>query len=193
MFPDASVSFLRTLLETQDPPQLDNAINQLLASPHYPKRGEKGPPGGLPSPSSQAISAHGQQQQPSPSGGGLLSSLRRQFTRPEPRAPSPLPPPPSLTPPVNAPTPSSTNSVQRPPGMTPGPQRPGAVPTSTDAIRANLTKAIQVRRLLLFLPSQTDHFSSPQASRPETASNVSNAVEQTKVKESEAYCDSTAA
>ncbi|GAA5857149.1 hypothetical protein JCM8547_009340 [Rhodosporidiobolus lusitaniae] len=168
MFPDAAPAFLRTLLETQEPPQLENAANQLLSTPHYPKRRDKQPPGALPpSSSQQSISAQGQQQ----GGGGLFSSLRRQFARPEPRMPSPLPPPPSLTPPSNTPP---TGVAQRPPGMSPTPHRPGATPTSTEAIRANLTRAIQ-------------------ASRPETASNVSNAVEQTQVKESDAYCDSTAA
>ncbi|GAA6035210.1 hypothetical protein JCM8097_006421 [Rhodosporidiobolus ruineniae] len=173
MFPDAEPSFLRTLLETQDPPQLDNAVNQLLASPHYPKRRDNQPPGALPpSNGPQAVSAQGQMQPPSSSGtGGLLSSLRKQFTRSEHRSPLPLPPPPSLTPPPNAPP---TGLAQRPPGMTPQPHRTAAQPTSTDAIRANLTRAIQ-------------------ASRPETASNVNNAVEQTQVKESDSYCDSTAA
>ncbi|BGP12853.1 hypothetical protein JCM10213_005226 [Rhodosporidiobolus nylandii] len=173
MFPDADPAFLRTLLETQEPPQLDNAANQLLSTPHYPKRREKQPPGALP-PSPQAVGGHAQHQPSFSSGGssgGLFSSLRKQFGRGETRTPSPLPPPPSLTSPPNAPQP---DAPQRPPGMTPGMHRPGSVPTSTDAIRANLTRAIQ-------------------ASRPETASNVSNAVEKTQVKESDSYCDSTAA
>ncbi|GJN91725.1 hypothetical protein Rhopal_004748-T1 [Rhodotorula paludigena] len=172
MFPDADPDFLRTLLQTQDPPQLENAANQLLSSGQYPKR-RSGPPGAMPPAGTEGIAAH-QQPAPAQQSGGLFSSLRRQFAnKPEPsRNASPLPPPPSLTPPPNMPQPGSV--PQRPPGMTPQPHKPGATPTSTDAIRANLTRAIQ-------------------ASRPETASNVSNAVEKTEVKESEAYCDSSAA
>ncbi|GAA6001650.1 hypothetical protein JCM10207_002248 [Rhodosporidiobolus poonsookiae] len=170
MFPDADPDFLRTLLQTQDKPKLENAINQLLASPHYPKRRQL-PPGSMPAPGAQAVSAHA--QPPASHGsGGLFSRLRGQL-RGEQRAPTPLPPPPSLTPPVGGP-PRPEDVPQRPPGMTPGPRPPAQTPTSTDAIRANLTRAIQ-------------------ASRPETASNISNAVEKTQVKESESYCDSTAA
>ncbi|GAA5986839.1 hypothetical protein JCM11641_007813 [Rhodosporidiobolus odoratus] len=174
MFPDADVGFLRTLLNTQDPPQLENAANQLLSTSQYPKRRDQQPPGALPSsPSSQSVSSHAQHQ-PS-SGGGLFSNLRKQFGRSDSRSSSssPLPPPPSLT--SSNGTPSTSGTVaQRPPGMLPGPHRSDSIPTSTDAIRANLTRAIQ-------------------ASRPETASNVSNAVEKTQVKEESAYCDSSAA
>ncbi|GAA6047852.1 hypothetical protein JCM3770_004674 [Rhodotorula araucariae] len=166
MFPDADPDFLRTLLQTQAAPHLENAANQLLSTSQYPKRRSAA----LPPPSSQqAVSAAAQQQ---PSSGGFLSGLRRQLKGETARSPPPLPPPPSLTPPVEAPRPSAV--AQRPPGMSPQPHRPEAMPTSTDAIRANLTRAIQ-------------------AARPESASNVSNAVQKTEVKESEAYCDSTAA
>ncbi|GAA5934189.1 hypothetical protein JCM3775_006930 [Rhodotorula graminis] len=169
MFPDADPDFLRTLLTTQEPPHLENAANQLLSTSQYPRRRQTAPP---PPPSSssspQAVSAAAQQQ---PSG-GFLSGLRRQLKGESSRSGSPLPPPPSLTPPASSPRPGAVS--QRPPGMSPQPHRPEAMPTSTDAIRANLTRAIQ-------------------ASRPESASNVSNAVEKTEVKESEAYCDATAA
>ncbi|GAA5899994.1 hypothetical protein JCM6882_007020 [Rhodosporidiobolus microsporus] len=181
MFPDADPAFLRDLLATQDPPQLENAVNQMLKAPVYPTRREKQPLGGgggapAPSDAGQAVSAQGLQQPGSSSagggGGGLFSSWRRQFSKGETRAPSPLPPPPSLTPPVDKPSPAGV--MQRPPGMTPGPHRPASTPTSPDAIRANLTRAVQ-------------------ASRPETASNVSNSVEKIEIKESDSYCDATAA
>ncbi|BGO96619.1 hypothetical protein RTG_00437 [Rhodotorula toruloides ATCC 204091] len=173
MFPDADTDFLRTLLQTQNPPHLDNAVNQLLASPQYPKKRPQASSADGPPPYSQAVSAQGHQQPPQAQSSGLFSSLRRQFGKAgETRASFPLPPPPSLSPPPTSPQLQAVS--QRLPGMTPQPQRPGATPTSTDAIRANLTRAIQ-------------------ASRPETASNVSNAVEKTEVKESEAYCDATAA
>ncbi|BGP21645.1 ubiquitin system component Cue [Rhodotorula toruloides] len=173
MFPDADTDFLRTLLQTQDPPHLDNAVNQLLASPQYPKKRPQASSADHPPPYSQSVSAQGHQHPHQAPSGGLFSSLRRQFGKTgETRSASPLPPPPSLSPPPTSPNPQAAS--QRPPGMTPQPQRPGATPTSTDAIRANLTRAIQ-------------------ASRPETASNVSNAVEKTDIKESEAYCDATAA
>ncbi|GAA5832862.1 hypothetical protein JCM11251_000508 [Rhodosporidiobolus azoricus] len=172
MFPDAAPDFLRDLIHMQDPPQLENAVNQMLQAPDYPKRREKQVPGALPpSTSQQSIAAH--QQPQSSGGGGLFSNWRRQFSKGDTRSPSPLPPSPSLTPPVERP--STTEAVQRrPPGMMPGPRRPDSQPTSTDAIRANLTRAIQ-------------------ASRPETASNVSNSVEKTEVKEADSYCDATAA
>ncbi|GAA5897454.1 hypothetical protein JCM8208_003276 [Rhodotorula glutinis] len=169
MFPDADPDFLRTLLTTQEPLHLENAANQLLSTSQYPRRRQASQP---PPPSStsspQGVSAAAQQQ---PSG-GFLSGLRRQLKGESSRSGSPLPPPPSLTPPAGSPRPGAVS--QRPPGMSPQPPRPDAMPTSTDDIRANLTRAIQ-------------------ASRPESASNVSNAVEKTEVKESEAYCDATAA
>ncbi|GAA5919060.1 hypothetical protein JCM1841_003725 [Sporobolomyces salmonicolor] len=174
MFPDADPDFLRTLLQTQDAPQLENAANQLLASPHYPKRRDSKGSSGASLPSGpfqqQSVASPAQHQPPtiSFSSGGLFSNFRKQFARPEPRPSSPLPPPPSLTPPA------PTVPPERPAGMVPGPSRPATTPTSTDAIRANLTRAIQ-------------------AARPETASNVSNAVQKTAVQESESYCDSTAA
>ncbi|BGP44913.1 hypothetical protein JCM10450v2_000728 [Rhodotorula kratochvilovae] len=168
MFPDADPDFLRTLLQTQEAPHLENAANQLLSTSQYPKRRSAPPP--PPSMQQHGVSAAAQQQPPA--SGGFLSGLRRQLKGESARAPSPFPPPPSLTPPAEAPRPGAV--AQRPPGMSPQPQRPDAMPTSTDAIRANLTRAIQ-------------------AARPESASNVSNAVQKTEVKESEAYCDSTAA
>ena len=186
MFPDADPDFLRTLLSTQEPPHLENAANQLLSTSQYPKRRQAAPP--PPSSSQRGVSAAAQQQH----SGGFLSGLRRQLKGESSRASSPLPPPPSLTPPAAPPRPEAVS--QRPPGMTPQPHRPDAMPTSTDAIRANLTRAIQVRcpPLLRADHSLTSHL-GPQAARPESASNVSNAVEKTEVKESEAYCDSTAA
>ncbi|CEQ42128.1 SPOSA6832_03919 [Sporobolomyces salmonicolor] len=143
MFPDADPDFLRTLLQTQDAPQLENAANQLLASPHYPKRRDSKGSSGASLPSGpfqqQSVASPAQHQPPTTSfsSGGLFSNFRKQFARPEPRPSSPLPPPPSLTPPA------PTVPPERPAGMVPGPSRPATTPTSTDAIRANLTRAIQ--------------------------------------------------
>ncbi|GAA5977366.1 hypothetical protein JCM5350_002442 [Sporobolomyces pararoseus] len=174
MFPDADPAFLRTLLETQPPPAVENATQQLLASPQYPKR--KDPPpmnGAFPE---QAISAAAQRQSTSvsqgSSGGGLFSKLRKQFTGET----KPI----SSSQPVSAPTPpslsrdTSSSTLDRPSGMTPSGGKPGATPTPTAAVRANLTRAIQ-------------------AARPETATSVDNSVEKTEVKESDSYCDTSAA
>ncbi|GAA6015207.1 hypothetical protein JCM11491_000504 [Sporobolomyces phaffii] len=171
MFPDADPDFLRTLLETQPPPALENAAKQLLASPLYPKRRDTITNGAFPD---QQVSASAQRQASTTSqgggGGGLFSNLRKQFARSsdsKPTTTQPLPPPPSL---------SRETSVgpERPQGMTPAPARPGATPTPTAAVRANLTRAIQ-------------------AARPETATSVDNSVEKTEVKESDSYCDTSAA
>ncbi|GAA5908053.1 uncharacterized protein JCM6883_004102 [Sporobolomyces salmoneus] len=175
MFPDADPAFLRTLLETQPPPALENAAKQLLASPQYPKRrdsssGDNLTPDHQLSTSTSRQSTPGSQGLGPGGGGGLFSKIRKQFTgetRPTPiqsSSPSPAPPPglsrdPSTTP-------------ERPTGMVPG--RPGATPTPTAAVRANLTRAIQ-------------------AARPETATSVDNSVEKTEVKESDSYCDTSAA
>ena len=141
MFPDADPDFLRTLITTQEPPHLENAANQLLSTSQYPKRRQAvQPPGPSSSSSPHSVSAAAQQQ---PSG-GFLSGLRRQLKGESSRSGWPLPPPPSLTPPASSPRPGAVS--QRPPGMSPQPHRPEAMPTSTDAIRANLTRAIQVRR-----------------------------------------------
>lgn len=147
MFPDADPAFLRTLLETQPPPAVENATQQLLASPQYPKR--KDPPpmnGAFPE---QAISAAAQRQSTSvsqgSSGGGLFSKLRKQFTGET----KPI----SSSQPVSAPTPpslsrdTSSSTLDRPSGMTPSGGKPGATPTPTAAVRANLTRAIQVSSL----------------------------------------------
>ncbi|GAA5870207.1 hypothetical protein JCM16303_001925 [Sporobolomyces ruberrimus] len=169
MFPDADISFLRTLLQTQPAPAFENAVQQLRASPEYPKRresyvkdtqvNERDP-----------LPARSQGSGPASSGsGGLFSSLRKQFTRSETKSPAPQPftPPPRL---------SSGNptTLERPSGMSPAPVRPGTTPTPTAAVRANLTRAIQ-------------------AARPETATDVDNSVEKTEVKESDSYCDTSAA
>lgn len=93
-------------------------------------------------PASQEVAAHGQQQPPPVSnGGGLFSNLRRQFGKGD-RTPSPLPPPPSLTPISGGG--SSDQAVQQAGlGTSTQTHQPGATPTSMDAIRANLTRAIQ--------------------------------------------------
>lgn len=139
MFPDADLDFLRSLLKTQEPPILENAANQLLGAKDYPKkRSEPSAPRGPPQP--QQLAAHGQQQAPMPpNGGGLLSNLRRQFGKGE-RPQAQLPPPPALTTAAEGASRQRVQSHQPAQGHT-----PGATPTSVDAIRANLTRAIQVR------------------------------------------------
>jgi hypothetical protein len=148
MFPDADPAFLRTLLQTQPPPALENAVKQLSASPQYPKRRDSPMNGAYPE---QQISASAQRQatpsaQSGPGGGGgLFSKLRKQFagdTRPNSSQPQPAPTPPSLS--------RDSSSIQeRPSGMTPSGGKPGSTPTPTAAVRANLTRAIQVSLLLL--------------------------------------------
>lgn len=195
MFPDADPDFLRTLVKTQEPPYLENAANQLLSAKDYPKRQGRQPISSAPQPG-QEVAAHGQRQPPPPTpgaGGGLFSNLRRQFGKGE-RNPSPVPPPPSLSPPAPGPRPPSEGTRT---GTTAGPtqtHKPSSTPTSIDAIRANLTRAIQVS-VLWCCRGYIAHckLSHPQAAKPESGSEVSNTVEQTEVKESEAYCDATAA
>jgi hypothetical protein len=99
------------------------------------------------SPAPQEVAAHGQQQPPPVSNGGLFSNLRRQFGKGD-RTPSPLPPPPSLTP-VSG-NGGSDQAAQRPAVGTPTQShQPASTPTSMDAIRANLTRAIQASRAYL--------------------------------------------
>ncbi|GAA6058557.1 hypothetical protein JCM10212_006996 [Sporobolomyces blumeae] len=167
MFPDADVDFLRTLLGTQNPPRVENAANQLLASPHYPKRREV--PNELKPDENpwQTVGSQAQRQPLSSGSGGLFSSLRKQFSRNDGKG--------TAAPPSPVAQSEDTPIVpERPRGMTPTPMRPGATPTPTENVRANLARAIQ-------------------AARPETSTNVSNAVEKTEVKESESYCDTSAA
>ncbi|GAA5922620.1 uncharacterized protein JCM15063_003364 [Sporobolomyces koalae] len=173
MFPDASVDFLRTLLQTQAPPNaLENAAKQLLASPHYPKRQNTAI-----SSSQQSRGTHEEPNQlqgsPATQGGGLFSNWRKQF-KPKPSASAPAPAPaPALPPPPSlAPGPSTMSGSSG--GGSGANSRPGMTPTPTAAVRANLTRAIQ-------------------AARPETAANVDNAVEKTEVKEADSYCDTSAA
>lgn len=100
------------------------------------------------SPAPQEVAAHGQQQPPPVSnGGGLFSNLRRQFGKGD-RTPSPLPPAPSSTP-ISG-NGNSDQATQRPSAGTPTQShQPGSTPTSMDAIRANLTRAIQASRAIL--------------------------------------------
>lgn len=196
MFPDADPDFLRTLVKTQEPPYLENAASQLLSAKDYPKRQGRQPISGAPQPG-QEVAAHGQRQPPPPTpgaGGGLFSNLRRQFGKGE-RNPSPVPPPPILSPPAPGPRPPTEGARS---GTAPAPtqtHKPGSTPTSIDIIRANLTRAIQVCAGGLGRRGHAAHrkLSRPQAAKPESGSEVSNTVEQTEVKESEAYCDATAA
>ncbi|GAA5980148.1 hypothetical protein JCM10908_001550 [Rhodotorula pacifica] len=176
IFPDADPAFLRTFLSSRQPASLEEAANELLAN-GYPKRQTHNRPPAIMPPPSQAIPAHGQQQPalPGANGGGLFSNLRRQFGKGD-RVSSPLPPPPSLTP-ASGGGGGDAGAIARSGGGPTQAHQSGSTPTSVDAIRANLTRAIQ-------------------AARPESGSNVSNTVEQTEVnevKESGAYCDATAA
>ncbi|KWU45472.1 hypothetical protein RHOSPDRAFT_28836 [Rhodotorula sp. JG-1b] len=170
IFPDADPQFLRNFLSTRQLPDLKQAANELLAQ-GYPKRQKHERPSSVVSPAPQEVAAPGQQHPPPVSnGGGLFSNLRRQFGKGD-RTPSPLPPPPSLTP-VSG-NGSSDQATQRPrAGTWTQPHQPGATPTSMDAIRANLTRAIQASRAILMKVEQT---------------------EVNEVKESGAYCDATAA
>lgn len=148
MFPDADPDFLRTLLQTQNPPRVENAANQLLASPQYPKRRDLVAKDTKESNPWQQVGASAQRQATPSQQGGLFSNLRRQFTRSEQKGVSqPLPPPPSLT--SDSPSRPERNS-----GMVPSPaSRPGSTPTPTDAVRANLTRAIQVRHSVNLMKS----------------------------------------
>lgn len=66
---------------------------------------------------------------------------------------------------------SDSPLIPKPPSMTPRPS--GGAPTSTEAVRSNVRKAIN-------------------AARPETGLNISNEVQKTAVKESEgSYCDAS--
>jgi len=155
MFPDADPDFLRTLLQTQNPPRVENAANQLLASPQYPKRRDLVTKETKEANPWQQVGASAQRQATSSQQGGLFSNLRKQFTRSEQKGVSqPLPPPPSLT--SDSPTRPERNS-----GMVPSStSRPGSTPTPTDAVRANLTRAIQVRiPLSVRMTSRANKFS----------------------------------
>lgn len=144
MFPDADPGFLRTLLETQPPPALENAAKQLLASQQYPQRRQISTPEVS---RDQRVSASAQRQADPVShgiggGGGLFSKLRKQFagesTSRPPQSHAPAPPPPGLSR-------DPVTTSERPSGMVPS--QPGATPTPTAAVRANLARAIQVRQL----------------------------------------------
>ena len=130
LFPDADPSYLRSLLQGQSGSHVENAANQLLFS-NYPKRP---PPPPVPT-------TKDEQRMPG-SDSGLFGNLKRKL-RPETRGASSMDEgslqglsPPNLAPAVPPRTgvrPSSTATE---------------TPTSTDAIRSNVLRAIQVRRSL---------------------------------------------
>lgn len=181
MFPDADLAFLEGLLKEVQPPHVENAANELLtAKQDYPR---KRMAGAFPVDTNRPGTGSVVQKTGSPPGverdKGLLSSFGSQFRRKlnEVRAPSGIGAAMgdsfrnvgSSGTPSDAPSPLPSTKGIRPPVQS------GSAPTSTEAIKSNVRRAIQM-------------------ARPENSNAVNNAVEKTQVKESEdSYCDSTAA
>ncbi|KDE08540.1 hypothetical protein MVLG_01317 [Microbotryum lychnidis-dioicae p1A1 Lamole] len=203
LFPDADPAFLSQLLLQQAPPKVENAVNALLTSSGYPRRSDSKERGTLaPNPGTgmgangpaaqnslaaltqQALGDSGSPDRspsPAPSSSpsipssadkGLFSKMRSSLSRSNVNNGAG-----SI---ASVPRSSSSSSLtgDQPPRLprpsTSGTSTAGSTPSSTDAIRSNVRKAIQ-------------------ASRPEHGSSVSNGIDKTSVKESEqSYCDATA-
>ncbi|KAM0793307.1 hypothetical protein ACM66B_000766 [Microbotryomycetes sp. NB124-2] len=185
LYPDADPEFLSRLVDSVQPPFIDNAVTALLNAPNYPRRppsyndavgdAKTSKKGTASATSSSALT-------PSSSSTGFFSSFKRQLGRSDSRtsisslgggsasspkqgssgfsSAAPLPPTlakPSLSGPPRSGTPSSSST-----------------PTSTDAIQSNVRKAVQ-------------------ACKPEMGTSISNAIDKTAVKESQStYCDASA-
>ncbi|KAM0748229.1 hypothetical protein T439DRAFT_328208 [Meredithblackwellia eburnea MCA 4105] len=165
LFPDADLDFLRSFIQKQASPFVENAANALLAM-DYPKKpapvkqiggGVATPPTPYTPPTAASHSTPSPPQKDNYDS-GLFSNFRKKLRNDKGAGGMTSSAPPLPTAP-------------RPPL---GSHTSGATPTSTDAIRSNVEKAIQ-------------------AARPESSNKISNEVTKTQVKESESYCDSTSA
>ncbi|KAL8283592.1 hypothetical protein RQP46_005387 [Phenoliferia psychrophenolica] len=172
LFPDADPTFLRSLLQNQQPPHVQNAANALIGS-NYPRKGQENTNvGGPPAQGEPPVPASSSRKGSVDS--GLFSQFKKKL-RPESKPESR----------ENGGSGSSAindalSRIKAPPTPRPGSggTATGAggsgTPTSTDAIRKNVAKAVQ-------------------AARPESANNISNEVSKTQVREESSYCDSTGA
>ena len=183
MFPDADHGYLEELVRQQAPPRVENAANHLLTDGQdYPRKQKEdvrtvGGGAGAGAMTSGATGAGSG----SPERGGLFGNWSNQLKKRmnDVRAPTGSAAAGGASAGEGTGHRSLSGDAAQPPlgprlGMRP-PVQTGAAPSSTDAIKRNLQRAIQL-------------------AKPENAAAINNAVEKTQVRESqEAYCDSTAA
>lgn len=156
LFPDADLAHLRRVLEQQQPPQVQNAANVLLST-DYPRRNQDSTPH-PPTQGAPPIPASAGRKDSYDS--GLFSQFKKKI-RSESRAES------SKTPGGSA-TAGAGTAINDAPSRIKAPQvpRPGSgsgsssggtgTPSSTDAIRQNVAKAVQVSGLSLSLRRHSD-------------------------------------
>ncbi|KAK4698280.1 hypothetical protein P7C70_g8001, partial [Phenoliferia sp. Uapishka_3] len=172
LFPDAEPTFLQQVLQSQQPPHVQNAANVLLST-DYPRRSKEVSANGTSTSSQEPPSIPTSSRPASARKNSMDSGLFSQFKkklRPESKVPG-----------MNGATAinealSRIKAPQLPNLSVAGASSTGgtAITNSTNAIRQNVAKAVQ-------------------AARPESSNNIQNSVTKTDVREQSSYCDSTPA